>query len=182
VPADKAGEFEATWRAREQIMRQHAGFQGMNIMAVGDTYTVSSRWAAGAGAGMGAHGSTGSVAGTLNSTRGCSHMMSHVRRHMGHAPAAAARGSQALLACHTTAGLCATISQLASMAELHTAWHRDATVPVAVAPMPHSLPSLPLFPLQLGHHPRVGALLSQRVLQEDPPALGEWDGGMAGRG
>lgn len=49
VPADKAGEFEATWRAREQVMRQHAGFQGMSIMAVGDTYTVSSRWGTGAG-------------------------------------------------------------------------------------------------------------------------------------
>jgi hypothetical protein len=53
VPKDKTAEFEATWREREAVMRQHSGFQGLNILAVADSVTVSSRcgrgWAGGRG-------------------------------------------------------------------------------------------------------------------------------------
>jgi hypothetical protein len=53
VPKDKASEFQATWREREAVMRQHRGFQGLSIVEVQDMVTVSSRCAGGWGWGWG---------------------------------------------------------------------------------------------------------------------------------
>lgn len=45
VPDDVKEQFEAAWQARHAYMETQPGFIGFNMAEVGDSYTVTSKWA-----------------------------------------------------------------------------------------------------------------------------------------
>eukprot|EP00879_Flechtneria_rotunda_P007091 GHRR01007443.1.p2 GENE.GHRR01007443.1~~GHRR01007443.1.p2 ORF type:complete len:179 (+),score=41.86 GHRR01007443.1:248-784(+) len=45
VPKHLQQVFTAEWRRREEDMQRHPGFQGLNVIHDGDSFTISSSWA-----------------------------------------------------------------------------------------------------------------------------------------